>query len=56
MPNASAVDKQVSIWDVITAISTFANTIKCHEHLWIKVKEPDLFDSTDSWKLINFIS
>ena len=50
------VDKQVPTWDIITAISALANTIKCREHSQIKVIEPDSFDSTDLQKLINFIS
>ena len=49
------INEQVPTWDVITAISILTNTMKYREYPWIKVKEPDLFDSTNLWKLINFI-
>ena len=50
------IDEQVLTQDIIIAISVLANTIKYYEHSQIKVKESDLFDSTDLQKLINFIS
>ena len=50
------IDNQVSAQNIITATSILANTIKHHKSLQIKVKEPNLFDSTNLWKLINFIS
>ena len=49
------IDEQVPTRDIITTISILANTMKYCEHPWIKVKEPDLFDSTNLQKLINFI-